>query len=330
MIDLTQTRVCVIGGVGAIGSHVVDLLLERGASITILDNFYSGNKSNIESALDSGRVKLIEGDIRNQDQVDKVVAGHDYVFLLAAVRILDTTNNPRLSLDVNVTGTFNVLESCVKNKIKKLIYSSSASVFGDPQYVPVDENHPLQTNTAYGASKIAAEQYCWVFHQTYNLSFVGLRYFNVYGPRQDYRGKFTTIIPRWLDCIDQGKSITIFGNGKQTMDCIFIKDIAKANLCALDSSIIAGFYNIGTGKETSVKELAETILSLTNSSVAIQYKEEDINLVKRRCCEIQKSKNDLKFVTTTDLVSGLMELIEWRRNVVSVSRDKTQMSESIG
>lgn len=316
MIDLSNSKVCVIGGAGAIGSHVIDLLVERGAAVTVLDNFYSGSRSNLDEAMNAGKVELIEGDMCDRKILDDVVSGHEYVFLLAAVRILDTIDNPRLSLEVNMNGTYNVLEACEKHKIKKVIYSSSASVFGDPKYVPVDEDHPFQTNTAYGASKISAEQYFWVFYQTYKLPFVGLRYFNVYGPRQDYRGKFTTIIPRWLDCIDEEKPITIFGDGSQTMDCIYIKDVAKANICALDSPVEAGFYNIGTGKETSVKQLADTLLKLTGSSISIQYQKEDVNLVQRRQCDPKKTKSEIGFEAKMSLEDGLRGLIDWRKKMI--------------
>lgn len=328
-MNLLGAKVVVIGGAGAIGSHVVDLLIAEGCHVTVIDNFHCGSRSNLENALQSGRVTIEEEDIRDYDTLLQLLHGQDYVFLLAAVRILETNDNPRLSLDVNVVGTFNVLEACVTNKIKKLVYSSSASVFGEPQHLPVDENHPLQTNTAYGASKIAAEQYCTTIYQRYHLPVIGLRYFNVYGPRQDYKGIFTTIIPKWLDALDNNKPITIYGDGTQTMDFVFIKDVARANVCALVSKQDYGFYNIGTGIETSVATLARVMMDVVGKNVEINYIDEDVNVVKRRQCNIVKTQQDIGFRYETVLSEGLQELIDWRQRMVQIEKETNAVNGAI-
>jgi UDP-glucose 4-epimerase len=312
VMNLKNKKILLIGGAGNIGSHLAELLHEKEASLTIMDNFVRGKTENI-SALE-GKVEIIEGDIRDTKAIQDAVKNQEFVFLLASVWLLECLNNPRLSLDVNVTGTFNVLEACHEAKIQKLIFSSSASVFGDPSYVPVDENHPFNTNSAYGASKVSGEQYCELFHQRYGLSYVALRYFNVYGPRQDIKGAFTQILPKWADAIEKDEPITIYGDGEQTMDMIFVRDVAQSNICALESSVNSGCYNIGTGVETSVNKLAEVLMSLMKKKVEIKHVPQDLNLVRRRLCSIEKSKKDLNFVAKTSLEDGLKAFLSWRKS----------------
>ena len=319
-------RSLVIGGAGAIGSHVVDQLISLGHDIIVLDNFSNGNLKNLEKSKDEIKF-VLKADIKNQKEIDYLFKKVDYVFLLAASRILDTMNDPRKALENNVLGTFNVLESCVKHKINKVIYSSSSSVFGDPIFLPVRENHPFQTNSPYAASKIAAEQFCNTMHQVYDLKIIGLRYFNVYGPRQDYKGIFTTIIPKWLDCIDNCLPIEIHGDGSQTMDLIYIEDVARSNICAMNSSIDYGFYNIGTGVETSVNSLANILLSIYNKTAVIKHNNVGINLVKRRKSSTILAEQKLNFKSEVPLIDGLMRLIKWRQNSKSPCANPISVEE---
>ncbi len=314
-MNLKNCKVLLIGGAGNVGSHLAELLHEKGALVTIFDNFVRGKKDNL-TALE-GKICLITGDILNKTTLLEVVQGQDVVFHLASAWLLECLDNPRLSLDVNVIGTFNVLEACTKAKIQKLIFSSSASVFGDPSYIPVDEEHPFNTNTAYGASKICGEQYCEVFHKCYELSYVALRYFNVYGPRQDIKGAFTQILPKWADFIDKDQPITIYGDGKQTMDLIYVRDVAQANICALQARVTSGCYNIGSGIETSVNELAAKLMQIMQRKVEIRYAPQDLNLVRRRLSSTKKAKVDLGFEAKITLEEGLRSFLAWRASMMT-------------
>ncbi|MFH1353372.1 MAG: NAD-dependent epimerase/dehydratase family protein, partial [bacterium] len=278
----------------------------------IYDNFVRGKIENLRTAKAAGRVKVIRGDIRDVKKMKRGMKGMDYVFHLASAWLLQCLKEPRLALDVNVAGSYNVLEAAVQNNVKKLIFSSSASVFGDPLYFPVDEEHPFNTNSAYGASKVAGEQFCEVFHKMYGLKYVALRYFNVFGPRQDVKGAFTQVIPKWLDCIDAGKPITVFGDGMQTMDLIYVGDVARANILALKSRVESGVFNIGTGRETSANQLAEVLIELTGSNEKIIHKGKDINLVNRRKSSTKKAEKLLDFKSRVGLKEGLKALMDWR------------------
>jgi len=315
-MNLKNRKILLIGGCGNIGSHLAELLRAEGASLTLFDNFVRGTRQNIAAVEDS--VRLIEGDIRDRDALKAAIQGQEYVFHLASAWLLECLDNPRLSLDVNVTGTFNVLEACHEAKIQKLIFSSSASVFGDPSYVPVDEAHPFNTNTAYGGSKVCGEQYCEVFHKRYGLSYVALRYFNVYGPRQDIKGAFTQILPKWADAIEKGESITIYGDGKQTMDLVFVRDVARSNICALKSSVTSGCYNIGSGVETSVNALAEKLMEIMERKVEIKHVPQDLNLVRRRLSATEKAKKDLSFEAKVSVEEGLRQFLAWRHEMKAV------------
>lgn len=309
-MNLKDRKILLIGGAGNIGSHLAELLLERGAALTIADNFVRGTMRNLEVVED--RVQVIRGDVRDRDFVGAVVAGHEFVFHLAAAWLLECLDNPRLSLEANVIGTYNVIEACHAAGVRKLLFSSSASVFGDPGYVPVDEVHPFNTNTAYGASKVCGEQYCEVFNKRYGFAYVALRYFNVYGPRQDIKGAFTQILPKWADAIERGEAITIYGDGEQTMDLIFVRDVARANICALESNATSGCYNIGSGVETSVNMLADRLMSLMNRRVEVKHVPQDLNLVRRRLSSTTKAKKDLGFSASVSLDEGLRRFLDWR------------------
>ena len=272
-MKIKGSNIVITGGGGFIGSNTVDQLVqEKPARIIILDNFTRGVKLNLENAVKSKIARIVEGDIRDQKLVDKVLKKADYVFHMAAIRITRCAEEPRLCQEVLVDGSFNVLESCVKNKIKKIIFSSSASVYGDPSYLPMDENHPFNNTSAYGAAKIATEEMLKAFRKMYSLNYVILRYFNVYGPRMDIFGVYTEVLINWLDKIDKGESPVVHGDGKQALDFVFVEDVARANLLALKSSVNEGVYNVGTGKLTSLTELVDLLVELASSKAKPIYK----------------------------------------------------------
>ncbi len=316
-------KIVVTGGAGLIGSWVVDYLLkefkDRVGRIVVFDNFSRGTWANLEEALKSKKVKVIEGDIRDAGQVDKLIKGADYVIHEAAIRITQCAEDPRLCNEVLVGGTFNVFEACVKHKVKKLIFNSSASVYGEPVHLPMDEAHPYNNFTAYGAAKIANEQMAKAFRKMYGLNFVSLRPFNVYGPRMDIYGVYTEVMIRWLDRIKEGLPPIIFGDGKQSMDFIYVEDVADATIRGLNSPVNEGFYNVGTGVETNLKQLLKLLLKVTNSKLKPIFQEARVAThVTRRQSDPKKAKKDLHFVAKTDLEKGLVKLVDWH----SLTRSK--------
>jgi UDP-glucose 4-epimerase len=316
-MDLRGSRVMVVGGAGLIGSHVVDeLTREDVRQIVVYDNFCRGTVDNLKDALKDPRVKIydIGGDICQTDILLSAMEGIDYVFHLAALWLLQCYEYPRAAFDVNIRGTFNVLEACVNHKIKKLIYSSSASVYGDAVEIPMKEQHPFNNKTFYGATKIAGEQMCRAFHHRYSLNYVGLRYMNVYGPRQDYKGAYIAVIMKILDRLDQGLSPIVYGDGSQAYDFIYVGDTAHANICALKGNTTDELYNIGMGVQTSIKELCEQILEIKGSNLKIQYEPAGQTFVTNRIGSIDKAKRDLGFEAKVELREGLKRLMEWRRS----------------
>jgi len=316
-MDIRGSRVLVIGGAGFIGSNVVDELVHEDLKeIIVYDNFCRGTMTNLEEAQKDPRVRIYEigGDICQTDILDSAVKGVDYVIHLAALWLLQCYEYPRAAFDVNVRGTFNVLEACVNNKVKKLIYSSSASVYGDAIEIPMTEEHPFNNKTFYGATKVAGEQMCRAFYHRYSLPYIGLRYMNVYGPRQDYRGAYIAVIMKILDRIDSGLPPIVYGDGSQAYDFIYVSDCAKANLCALKADTVDCFYNVGRGIQTTIKELTELIIEITGSNLKIQYKPEGTTFVKNRVGSPKKAEAEIGFKAQVELKEGLERLIEWRKN----------------
>jgi UDP-glucose 4-epimerase len=307
----------VTGGAGFIGSAIVDQLLEAGAAeIRVIDNFVRGSRENLASSIRSGKVEIIEGDIRDAAVVDRTVEGVDYIFHQAALRITRCAEAPREAVDVLIGGTLNVLESAVRHRVKKIVAASSASVYGDPSYLPMDEAHPFNNRTMYGAGKIAMEQILRAYWTSFGLPYVAFRYFNAYGPRMDIAGVYTEVMIRWLDAIEANQPPLIFGDGKQSMDFVFVADIARANLLALQSDLSDEVFNVGTGVQTSLNELCDLLLRLTGSSLKPEYREpRKVNNVQTRRSAIEKAEKMLQFKAGVSLEEGLQELIDWRRSV---------------
>src|SRR6185437_1176772 len=255
-MDVRGKRLVVIGGAGLIGSHTVDLLTrEDVGGIVVYDNFVRGTESNLSGALRDPRVAIYEagGDVCQTDILAAALKGADGVFHFAALWLLQCHEFPRAAFDVNIRGTFNVLEACRDNRVKRLVYSSSASVYGDAVEEPMTEDHPFNNKNFYGATKIAGEAMARAFHHRYGLKLVGLRYMNVYGPRQDYRGAYIAVIMKMLDAIDSGEGPTILGDGSEAFDFVSVLDCARANICAMSADAEGRYYNVGTGKRTSLK-----------------------------------------------------------------------------
>jgi UDP-glucose 4-epimerase len=307
----------VTGGAGFIGSAIVDQLLDAGAAeIRVIDNFVRGSRENLASSIRSGKVEIIEGDIRDAAVVDRTIEGVDYVFHQAALRITRCAEAPREAVDVLIGGSLNVLESAVRHRVKKLVAASSASVYGDPSYLPMDEAHPFNNRTMYGAGKIAMEQILRAYWTSFGLPYVAFRYFNAYGPRMDIAGVYTEVMIRWLDAIEANQPPLIFGDGKQSMDFVYVADIARANLLALQSDLSDEVFNVGTGVQTSLNELCDLLLRLTGSSLKPEYREpRKVNNVQTRRSATEKAEKMLQFKARVSLEQGLQELIDWRRSV---------------
>lgn len=319
MSKLENSKILVIGGAGFIGSHLVSELLRHPIeNVIIYDNFTRGKLNNIKHSLQDIRCKVfpLGGDIRDIDILDKAFEGIDFVFHLAAMWLLHCKDFPRTAFHVNIEGTFNVLEACIKHKVKKLIYSSSASVYGDAVEVPMTENHPFNNKNFYGATKISGEAMCTAFNDRYGLPVIGLRYMNVYGPGQDQHAVYSGVIPIMLNKIQAGEAPVINGDGSQAYDFIYVDDVARANIAALESNINLGFYNVGTQVQTTIMELCDTILELKNSSLKVTYKpyaaDDARQFVQNRIGSTHKILTDLGFEYQYDLRKGLKKLIDWR------------------
>lgn len=316
-MDIRGKRFVVIGGAGLIGSHAVDQLVQQDVGeIVIYDNFVRGTPANLADALRDPRVKIFEagGDITQADILDAALKGADGVFHFAALWLLQCHEYPRSAFDVNVRGTFNVLDGCVRNGVKRLVWSSSASVYGDAVEEPMTEDHPFNNKNFYGATKICAEAMARAYHYRYGLDYVGLRYMNVYGPRQDYRGAYIAVIMKMLDAIDRGEGPTILGDGSEAFDFVAVEDCARANLCAMCAATTDRFYNVGTGKRTSLKEIAEKLLNLTGSNQSINYApRSQATLVRNRIGSPSRAREEIAFEAGIDLDDGLKRLIDWRK-----------------
>lgn len=317
-MDIRGKKLVVIGGAGLIGSHTVDRLLTADpAEIVIFDNFVRGTQENLAGALRDPRVSIYDvgGDILQTDILNAALKGADGVFHFAALWLLQCHEFPRSAFDTNIRGTFNVLEACVAQGVKRLVYSSSASVYGDAVEEPMTEDHPFNNRNFYGATKIAGEAMARAYHYRYGLNVVGLRYMNVYGPRQDYRGAYIAVIMKMLDAIDRGEGPTILGDGSEAFDFVAVQDCALANLCAMRAEAVDAFYNVGTGKRTSLKELAEMVVNLTGCNQPINYApRSQATLVRNRIGSPVRARKEIGFEAQIPLEEGLKSLIQWRRD----------------
>lgn len=310
---LDGSKLVIFGGAGLIGSHTVDqVLLEDVSEVVVFDNFSRGSSENLEAVLEDPRLTVIEGDITDSGDVSAVVEGADGVFHLAALWLLHCQEHPRDGHDVNLTGTYNILQACSESGIQRLVFSSSASVYGEAVVDPMDESHPFNNTTIYGATKIGGEAMANAFYHRNGLGYVGLRYFNVYGPRQDYKGAYVAVIMKMLDALDRGEAPAVFGDGTQAYDFVSVGDCARANVAAMKAEVVDRFFNVCTGTRTSIGDLAELLIQLTGRQVDIDYRPAGVSFVRNRIGDPTAARLALDFVADTDLVEGLRELIVWR------------------
>jgi UDP-glucose 4-epimerase len=303
----------VTGGAGTIGSTLVDQLVAAGARVDVLDSFVRGRSSNLASAMATGRVRVVHGDIRDRDLVHDLTRGKDLVFHQAALRITQCASEPRLALEVLVDGSFNVIEAAAEAGVDRLVAASSASVYGMAEEFPTGErHHHHNADTFYGAAKSFLEGMLRSYGATFGLRHVALRYFNVYGPRMDVHGLYTEVLVRWMEAIADGRSPVIFGDGTQTVDLVFTRDIARANVLAAGTPAAGECYNVASGEETSLVALARTLLEVMGSDLPLQFgPERTVNAVRRRLADVGSAERDLGFVAEVDLEEGLRELVEW-------------------
>ena len=319
MSTLSGARVVVTGGAGNVGSHIVDAAIAAGArEVVALDALVRGVPENLAGALATGKASLREVDIRDREAVNASIDGADVVFHQAALRWTRCQESPRECQEVMVDGTFNVLEAAARAKVKRVVLASSAVVYGEPEALPMHEDQPLNGTTFYGSMKVANEQLARAFAHLHGVPTTTLRYFNVYGPRMDVRSRFVEVMIRWLNLIDEGKPLTLFGDGSSSVDFVYVGDVVQANLLACESTAPAAIVNVCSGVETTMRDLAALLLRLTGSSVGMEFKPQPEGaLPARRVGDPTRAAELLGFKAETTLEVGVRRLIEWRREVLA-------------
>ena len=317
MKNIAGSRILITGGAGFIGSHITDqLLMEDVEEIILIDDFIRGSRENVANALKSGKVNLIEGDIRDQPLLNKLFQNIDYCFHMAAFRINQCAAEPRAAFEVMFGGTFNVAELCIKHKVKKIVIASSASIYGTAEKFPTDEqHHPYNNKTLYGAAKLANEVIFRAFYDMYGLNYNAMRYFNVYGPRMDIFGKYTEVLIRWYHLIKENSQPLIYGDGKQSMDFVSVEDVARATISALTAPVTDEVFNVACGVETTLEELCAALLEAMGSTLKPKYvplPDDRKNVeVTRRLADTSKAAELIGFNANIDLRQGLRSLVQW-------------------
>jgi UDP-glucose 4-epimerase len=312
-MDIRGTRLMLIGGAGLIGSYIADRLVkEPVAEVVIFDNFVRGTRGNLSDAEHSSKLRVVNASMTDHEALRRELRGIDGVFLLASLWLGECVTDPRSAWHVNTMGTWNVIEACLESGVKRVVYSSSASVYGNALEIPMTEEHPFNNRTTYGATKIANEQMFRAMFEQHRLPYVGLRYMNIYGPRMDYRGAYVSVIMKVLDRVLAGEPPVIFGDGSQVYDFIYVDDAAEANVLAMKSECADEFFNVGTGVGTSVNEAVERLLQLSGSSIRPVYKMEGQSFVTHRIGSTEKAERMLGFRARTSIADGFQRVVEWR------------------
>jgi UDP-glucose 4-epimerase len=312
-MNLAGKRILLIGGAGLVGSHIVDqLIAEPVSEIVVFDNFVRGTRDNLRAAAKSPKVRLVEGSITDRAQLAGAIAGIDGVFLLASLWLGECVNDPRSAWEVNTLGTWNVVEACLAAGVQRIVYSSSASVYGNALFTPMTEEHPFNNRTTYGATKIANEQMLRAIYEQHGLPYVGLRYMNIYGPRMDYHGTYVSVIMKVLDRIFAGERPIVFGDGSQVYDFIHVEDVARANILGMQADCADENFNIGMGVGTTINELVQLLLELTRSRLQPEYRREAQSFVTERISSTEKAERLLGFRARIPLREGLQSVLEWR------------------
>lgn len=316
-MNITDSTIVVTGGAGLIGSTTIERLLRhhRPKRIVVFDNLSRGTRMNLGPALTDPRVVVVEGDIRDRGAVGEVMAGADAVIHMAALRITACAADPRVAFDVMCAGSFNVVDAARTEGVRKVIAGSTASVYGMADEFPTTEtHHPYNNRTWYGVSKVMLEGLLRSYNEMYGLPYVALRYFNVYGPRMDIHGKYTEVLVRWMERLDSGEPPLILGDGTQTMDFVYVDDVAQANIDALASDVSDEVFNVATGVETSLNDLAATLSRVMGASRAPEHRpERNVNPVSRRLASTEKAQRMIGFTASVSLEEGLTRLVEWWR-----------------
>jgi UDP-glucose 4-epimerase len=323
-MNLSGSRILVTGGAGLIGSHIVDELVKEGAIVRVFDSFVRGKMEHLDRARANGRVEVVEGDLRDREALRNAVRDIECVFHQAASWLRICQEDPRLSLDVNIVGTFNLLEACVDARVKKVVGASSSSVYGEGLYLPADENHPFNNDLFYGAAKIANEQHYRAFYKKYGLDFVAFRYLNVYGPRQPYEAAYMDVIMHFLNRIDAEQPPVVRGDGSATVDLVYVEDVARANVMAMKSGVTNEFFNVASGKETTLKDLAHLLIRLRGKDGKLEpeFQMIDSGMVTRRCGDPAKAREMLGFVATTPVEEGMRRVIGWREETGRLKQEE--------
>ncbi len=313
-MDIADKKMVVIGGAGLVGSHIVDQLTEEPVrEIVVFDNFVRGTMANLAEAKDHPKVRIVSASMTDREVLRRELTGADGVFLLASLWLGECVNDPRSAWEVNTMGTWNVVEACRDLGVKRVVYSSSASVYGNALTVPMTEEHPFNNRTTYGATKIANEQMFRAIYEQHKLPYVGYRYMNIYGSRMDYQGTYVSVIMKALDRIFAGQPPIIFGDGSQMYDFIYVTDVARANILGMQADCADEFFNIGMGVGTTINELVEMLLELTGSSLRPEYRPQVQSFVTNRLGSVDKAERLLGFKAQVPLLDGLRQVVEWRR-----------------
>lgn len=314
-MDLNGKRIMLIGGAGLVGSHITDQLVREPVSeVIVFDNFVRGTAGNLADVRKDPKVRVVEASMTDRAALARELKGVDGVFLLASLWLGECVNEPRTAWEVNTIGTWNVVEACLEAGVKRIVYSSSASVYGNAVVTPMTEEHPFNNRTTYGATKIANEQMLRAIFEQHRLPYIGMRYMNIYGPRMDYHGTYVSVIMKVLDRIYAGERPVVFGDGSQVYDFVYVQDVAEANVLGMKAECADENFNIGMGIGTSINELVGLLLELTGSTLEIEYKPQAQSFVTNRIGSTGKATELIGFTAHTPLREGLERVVRWRQD----------------